>query len=38
VFFNLITVFAFLAWCQLGKIQDPVDDKIKKDLKVADNG
>ncbi len=32
-FFNLITMFASSAWCQLGKIQDPVDGKIKKDLK-----
>jgi len=36
-FFNLITMFASSAWCQLGKIQDPVDGKIKKDLKGADN-
>ncbi|OEG69182.1 hypothetical protein ATZ36_11020 [Candidatus Endomicrobiellum trichonymphae] len=34
-FFNLITMFASSAWCQLGKIQDPVDGKIKKDLKGA---
>ncbi|MDR0820474.1 MAG: DUF1844 domain-containing protein [Endomicrobium sp.] len=32
-FFNLITMFTSSAWCQLGKIQDPVDGKIKKDLK-----
>ena len=35
IFFNLITILASLAWCQLGKIQDPVDSKIKKDLKGA---
>jgi hypothetical protein len=34
-FFNLITMFASSAWCQLGKIQDPIDGKIKKDLKGA---
>jgi hypothetical protein len=34
-FFNLITMFASSAWCQLGKIQDPVNGKIKKDLQSA---
>ncbi|BAG14024.1 DUF1844 domain-containing protein [Candidatus Endomicrobiellum trichonymphae] len=34
-FFNLITMLASSAWCQLGKIQDPVEGKIKKDLKGA---
>jgi hypothetical protein len=34
-FFNLITMLASSAWCQLGKIQTPVDGKIKKDLEGA---
>ncbi|MCA6080115.1 MAG: DUF1844 domain-containing protein [Endomicrobium sp.] len=33
--FNLITMFASSAWCQLGKMQNPVDGKIKKDLQGA---
>ncbi|MDR3256207.1 MAG: DUF1844 domain-containing protein [Endomicrobium sp.] len=33
--FNLITMFTSSAWCQLGKMQNPVDGKIKKDLQNA---
>ncbi|MDR0617202.1 MAG: DUF1844 domain-containing protein [Endomicrobium sp.] len=34
-FFNVITMFASSAWCQLGKIQNPANGKIEKDLKGA---
>lgn len=34
-FFNVITMFASSAWCQLGKIQNPTNGKIEKDLKGA---
>ncbi len=30
--FNLITMFASSAWCQLGKMQNPMNGKIEKDL------
>lgn len=33
--FNLVTMFSSLAWCQLGKMQNPVSGKIEKDLKGA---
>jgi hypothetical protein len=33
--FNLITMFSSSAWCQLGKMQNPVNGKIEKDLKGA---
>jgi DNA anti-recombination protein RmuC len=33
--FNLITMFASSAWCQLGKMQDPLSGKVQKDLKSA---
>ncbi len=33
--FNLITMFAQSAWCQLGKVPSPIDNKITKDLKSA---
>jgi hypothetical protein len=33
--FSLITMFASSAWCQLGKVQNPVSGKIEKDLKNA---
>jgi hypothetical protein len=34
-FFNIVTMFASSAWCQLGKIQNPANGKIEKDLKGA---
>ena len=34
-FFNLVTMFASSAWCQLGKVPSPVDGKIKRDLQGA---
>jgi hypothetical protein len=34
-FFNIITMFASSVWCQLGKIQNPTNGKIEKDLKGA---
>ncbi|MDR0977791.1 MAG: DUF1844 domain-containing protein [Endomicrobium sp.] len=34
-FFNLISMFSSSAWCQLGKMQNPVTGKIEKDLKGA---
>lgn len=34
-FFNLITMFATAGWQQLGKIQNPVDGKITRDLQGA---
>jgi hypothetical protein len=34
-FFNVITMFASSAWCQLGKIQNPTNGKIERDLKGA---
>lgn len=33
--FNLMTMFAQSAWCQLGKVPSPIDNKITKDLKSA---
>ncbi len=33
--FNLVTMFSSSAWCQLGKMQNPVSGKIEKDLKGA---
>ncbi|GHT53387.1 hypothetical protein AGMMS49990_10520 [Endomicrobiia bacterium] len=33
--FNLITMFASSAWCQLGKIQNPINGKLERDLKAA---
>jgi hypothetical protein len=33
--FNLVTMFSSSAWCQLGKMQNPVTGKIEKDLKGA---
>ncbi|MDR0956331.1 MAG: DUF1844 domain-containing protein [Endomicrobium sp.] len=33
--FNLINMFASSAWCQLGKMQNPVNGKLEKDLKNA---
>ncbi|MDR0985209.1 MAG: DUF1844 domain-containing protein [Endomicrobium sp.] len=32
---NLISMFASSVWCQLGKVPNPVDKKITKDLKSA---
>jgi hypothetical protein len=34
-FFNIITMFASSAWCQLGKIANPVNGKMEKDLQGA---
>ena len=34
-FFNIVTMFASSAWCQLGKTQNPVSGKIEKDLQGA---
>ncbi|MDR2395096.1 MAG: DUF1844 domain-containing protein [Endomicrobium sp.] len=34
-FFNVVTMFASSAWCQLGKIQNPTNGKVEKDLKGA---
>lgn len=34
-FFNLITMFASSAWCQLGKVPNPVTNKMEKDLQGA---
>jgi hypothetical protein len=33
--FNLVTMFSSSAWCQLGKMQNPVSGKIENDLKSA---
>jgi hypothetical protein len=33
--FNLVTMFSSSAWCQLGKMQNPVSGKIENDLKGA---
>ncbi|MDR2351131.1 MAG: DUF1844 domain-containing protein [Endomicrobium sp.] len=34
--FNLVTMFSSSAWCQLGKMQNPVSGKIENDLKGAE--
>jgi hypothetical protein len=34
-FFNLVTMLASSAWCQLGKMQNPVYGKIQVDLQNA---
>jgi hypothetical protein len=34
-FFNIVTMFATSAWCQLGKMQNPATGKIEKDLQSA---
>jgi hypothetical protein len=34
-FFNIVTMFATSAWCQLGKMQNPASGKIEKDLQSA---
>ncbi|MDR2811934.1 MAG: DUF1844 domain-containing protein [Endomicrobium sp.] len=34
--FNLLTMFSSSAWCQLGKMQNPVSGKIENDLKGAE--
>ncbi|MDR2427367.1 MAG: DUF1844 domain-containing protein, partial [Endomicrobium sp.] len=33
--FNLVTMFSSSAWCQLGKMQNPVSGKIENDLNGA---
>jgi hypothetical protein len=33
--FNLIAMFASSVWCQLGKIPNPVNAKLERDLKAA---
>jgi hypothetical protein len=33
--FNLVNMFLSSAWCQLGKMQNPVSGKIENDLKGA---
>lgn len=34
-FFNIISMFASSAWCQLGKIANPVNGKLERDLQGA---
>lgn len=33
--FNLVTMFSSSAWCQLGKMQNPISGKIENDLNGA---
>jgi hypothetical protein len=34
-FFSLITTLVSSVWCQLGKVQNPADGKIRRDLQSA---
>jgi hypothetical protein len=34
-FFSLVSMLASSAWCQLGKVQNPADGKIRRDLQRA---